>query len=81
VPVREIAEGISRGLKVPVVAMSPEEAAGHFGWLASFAGSDAPASSVLTQQRPGRRPTHEPGLIDDLDHMLLRGLGPKHYPM
>ena len=34
VPVREIAEAIGRGLKIPVVAMSPEEAAGHFGWLA-----------------------------------------------
>ena len=47
-PVREIAEGISRGLKVPVVAMSPEEAAGHFGPLALFAGMDIPASSVVT---------------------------------
>jgi hypothetical protein len=48
VPVREIAEAIGRGLKVPVVAMSPEEATGHFGRLAFFAGMDAPASSVLT---------------------------------
>jgi hypothetical protein len=30
---------------------------------------DAPASSVLTQQRLGWRPTQKPGLIDDLDHM------------
>ena len=56
-PVREIAEVIGRGLKVPVVAMSPEEVAGHFGWLAFFAGMDTPASSVLTQQRLGWRPT------------------------
>jgi nucleoside-diphosphate-sugar epimerase len=69
VPVREIAEAIGRGLKIPVVAMSPEEAAGHFGWLAFFAGMDAPASSVLTQQRLGWRPRQKPGLIDDLDHM------------
>jgi hypothetical protein len=69
VPVRAIAEAIGRGLKVPVVAMSPEEAAGHFGWLAFFAGMDAPASSVLTQQRPGWRPTQKPGLTDDLDDM------------
>ena len=46
--VRAIAEGISRGLKVPVVAMSPEEAAGHFGPLSLFTGMDTPASSVLT---------------------------------
>jgi hypothetical protein len=69
VAVRAIAEAIGRGLKVPVVAMSPEEAAGHFGWLALFAGMDAPASSVLTQRRLGWRPTQEPGLIDDLDQV------------
>jgi hypothetical protein len=67
VPVRAIAEAIGRGLKVPVVAMSPEEAAGHFGWHASFAGMDAPASSLLPQQRPGWRPTQKPEPIDDLD--------------
>jgi nucleoside-diphosphate-sugar epimerase len=66
VPVREIAEAIGRGLKIPVVAKSPDEAAGHFGWLAFFAGRDAPASSALTQQRLGWRPTGV-GLISDLD--------------
>ena len=69
VSVREIAEAIGRGLKVPVVAKFPEEAAGHFGWLAFFAGMDAPASSVLTQQRLAWHPTQKPGLIDDLDRM------------
>jgi hypothetical protein len=49
VPVRAIAEAIGLGLKVPVVAMPPAEAAGHFGRLASFAGMDAPASGVLPQ--------------------------------
>jgi nucleoside-diphosphate-sugar epimerase len=68
VPVREIAEAIGRGLKVPVVSKSPEEAAGHFGWLAFFAGMDVPASSALTQQRLGWRPTQPTGLLADLDH-------------
>jgi nucleoside-diphosphate-sugar epimerase len=67
VPVREIAEAIGRGFKIPVVAKSPDEAAGHFGWLAFFAGMDGPASSALTQQRLGWRPTDKPGMIADLD--------------
>jgi nucleoside-diphosphate-sugar epimerase len=69
VPLREIAEAIGRGLKMPVVSKSPEEAAGHFGWLGHFVGADAPASSVLTQQWLGWRPTNQPGLIEDLNHM------------
>lgn len=68
VPVRDIAEVIGRGLKVPVVAISPEEAAGHFGWLAMFAGFDLPASSAQTRERLGWRPTG-PGLIADLEAM------------
>jgi nucleoside-diphosphate-sugar epimerase len=73
VPAREIAEAIGRGLKIPVVSMSPEEAAGHFGWLGFFAGMDMPASSALTQQRLGWRPTQKPGMIDDLNHMNWSG--------
>jgi nucleoside-diphosphate-sugar epimerase len=68
VPLREIAEAIGRGLKVPVVVKSPEEAGEHFGWLAAFVGFDIPASSALTQQRLGWQPTG-PGLISDLHHM------------
>jgi nucleoside-diphosphate-sugar epimerase len=66
VPVREIAEAIGRGMKVPVVSKSPEQAAEHFGWLAMFMGFDLSASSALTQERLGWRPTG-PGLISDLD--------------
>jgi nucleoside-diphosphate-sugar epimerase len=69
VPLREIAEAIGRGLKIPVVSKSPEEAAGHFGWLGFFAGVDGPASSALTQKRLSWKPTQKAGMIDDLDHM------------
>jgi nucleoside-diphosphate-sugar epimerase len=69
VPLREIAEAIGRGLRIPVVSKSPEEAAGHFGWLGFFAGTDGPASSALTQQRLGWRPMQKAGMIEDLDHM------------
>jgi nucleoside-diphosphate-sugar epimerase len=68
VPCRNIAEVIGRGLKVPVVSKSPDEAAAHFGWLAMFAGLDMPASSAQTQERLGWHPTG-PGLIADLEQM------------
>ena len=68
VPLREIAEAIGRGLKVPVVSKTPEEAAEHFGWLGMLVGADVPASSALTRERLGWRPTG-PGLISDLDRM------------
>ena len=68
VPLRDIAEAIGRGLKVPVVSLSPEEAGPHFGFLAAFAGLDMPASSTLTQERLGWHPTG-PGMIADLEQM------------
>jgi nucleoside-diphosphate-sugar epimerase len=68
VPLREIAEVIGRGLKLPVVSLSPEEAGEHFGWLAAFVGFDVPASSALTQERLGWHPTG-PALIADLEQM------------
>ena len=68
VPVRDIVEVIARGLKVPAVSLSAEEAPAHFGWLAAFVGFDMPASSAQTQQRLGWHPTG-PGLIADLEQM------------
>jgi nucleoside-diphosphate-sugar epimerase len=68
VPARTIAEVVGRGLNVPVVAMPPDEAAAHFGWLGMFAGLDMPASSAQTQERLQWHPTG-PGLIADLEQM------------
>jgi nucleoside-diphosphate-sugar epimerase len=68
VPLRDIAEVIGQGLKVPVVSLSPEEAAGHFGFLAMFAGRDLVVSSKLTQERLGWHPTG-PGMIADLKNV------------
>lgn len=67
VPVRAIAEAIGRRLNVPVVAMSPEESVSHFGWLDRIARMDVPASSLLTQDRLGWRPTEQSSLVADLD--------------
>jgi hypothetical protein len=36
VPLRDIAEVIGRGLRIPVISVSPEKADDHFGWLAVF---------------------------------------------
>jgi nucleoside-diphosphate-sugar epimerase len=68
VTVREIAEALAQGLKVPVVSISPQDASAHFGWLGMFAGLDSPASSALTQKRLGWHPVG-PGLISDLNRM------------
>ena len=65
---RDIAEVVGAGLKVPVVSISPEEAAGHFGWFAAFAAMDLAASSALTRERLGWQPTG-PDLLTDLCNM------------
>ena len=68
ISMREIAEVIGRGLRVPAVSLAQQEAQAHFGWLAVFAGFDMPASSAQTRQRLGWNPTG-PGLIADLEQM------------
>ena len=68
VPMRDIAEVIGRGLNVPVISVSQEEAPAHFGWLAAFAGRDLQASSALTRKRLAWNPTG-PGLMADLEQM------------
>jgi len=68
VPLKDIATAIGRGLNVPIVSKTPEEAKEHFGWLGGFAGMDLWASSTLTQEKLGWNPTG-PGLIADLEDM------------
>jgi hypothetical protein len=68
VTMKAIVEAHSRGLKVPVVSINPEEAEAHFGWLARFAGHDMPSSSAITRQKLNWKPTG-PDLITDLDNM------------
>lgn len=63
---RDIAEALGQGLKLPIVSITPEEAAAHFGWMAMFVGLDLTASSAQTQARLGWHPTG-PTLIADLN--------------
>lgn len=65
VPMLQVMEIIARALGVPMVSIKKEEAGDYFGPLAMFAGLDMPASSALTQQRLGWKPT-EIGLIADI---------------
>ena len=66
ITLREIAEVIGRKLGVPVRSVSPEEAPAHFGWIAPFTLINARASSRITEEELGWRPTR-PGLIADLE--------------
>jgi nucleoside-diphosphate-sugar epimerase len=66
IPFRDIAGLIGRGLHVPVVSKSSEEAAKHFGWFVHFALLDNPTSSRQTRELLGWQPRH-PGLISDLE--------------
>lgn len=66
VPFRDIAEVIGRRLNLPVVGLTKEEAAAHFGWFAHFAALDCPTSSDKTRAELGWQPTG-PSLLADLD--------------
>ncbi len=67
IPMREIAQVIGRSLGVPARSVTVEEAQqGMPAFLAAFLSFDIPASSALTQELLGWRPT-QPGLIDDLE--------------
>jgi nucleoside-diphosphate-sugar epimerase len=68
ISLREIAETLGKGLKIPVVSLDREQAAEHFGWLAHFAALDTPASSEWTRKTLGWNPVG-PSLIEDLTNM------------
>lgn len=65
IALHDVAEVIGRHLDVPVTSIPSEAAAGHFTWLSTFLGVDAPASSALTRELLDWRPTR-PGLLEDL---------------
>jgi nucleoside-diphosphate-sugar epimerase len=65
VTLRDIAGAIGRGLDLPVVSITADEASEHFGFFSLVVPLDNPTSSALTQQRLGWRPAN-PGLIADL---------------
>jgi nucleoside-diphosphate-sugar epimerase len=66
VPLRDVAAVIARHLHVLEVSITPEEAPGHFTWMAGFIGMDAPSSGSITQELLSWEPLHV-GLLADLD--------------
>ena len=72
VPLRAIADVVGRRLGLPVTSITPEQAEGHFGWLAPFASRNLPASSEQTRRRLDWQPTG-PGLIADLEQLAVVG--------
>jgi nucleoside-diphosphate-sugar epimerase len=68
VAMRDIAEVIGEGLKVPVVSLSTDDAQAHFGFFSMFASHDLRASSAQTRKKLGWSPTG-PGLIADLERV------------
>jgi nucleoside-diphosphate-sugar epimerase len=68
VSLREIAETIGAGLKVPVVSIPAEKAGEHFGLFGHFATLDMPASGEWTRKTLGWEPTGR-GLVEDLKKM------------
>lgn len=66
VPFREIATVIGRRLGVPVVGLSPDDAAAHFKWFAGFAAMNMAASGACTRALLDWTP-RQPGLLADID--------------
>lgn len=69
VAARDIAAALARGLDLPLVAVTPDRVADHFGWMGLFAAMDMPASSTHTREALGWQPTG-PALLDDLAAMF-----------
>ena len=68
VALKDIATAIGRGLNVPVISISQEQAQEHFGFLGFFAGRDPLTSSAQTRAKLGWNPVG-PSLLTDLGNM------------
>jgi nucleoside-diphosphate-sugar epimerase len=68
VALRDIAEVIGAGMKMPVESITAEEAPEYFGWLARLVTIDLSAASALTRQQLDWNPTG-PDLLTDLRKM------------
>ncbi|RLJ73836.1 SDR family oxidoreductase [Pedobacter alluvionis] len=67
ITLKTIAESIGEQLGLPVVSISKNEAAAHFGWFEHFVSIDGPASGRLTRERLNWEPEYA-SLLQDLEH-------------
>ena len=65
IPIRDIATLIGKTLNLPVISITPEEAAEHFEWMGRFIVFDNPATAFQTQEQLGWKPGHI-GLLEDM---------------
>ncbi|SMH39136.1 Nucleoside-diphosphate-sugar epimerase [Rathayibacter oskolensis] len=72
VETRRIAEALGAALGVPVRSIDPAEATAHFGWIGTFFGMDAAASSTLTRETLAWTPTG-PTLLEDIESGFYPG--------
>lgn len=70
IPFKDIAGFIAERLEVPVVSITNDEAAEHFGWFAHFASLNNRTSSEETKSVLGWNPVY-PILLDDMDNIYL----------
>jgi len=66
ITLKAIAEAIGDQLGLPVVSISKNEAAAHFGWFEHFVSIDGPASGRLTRERLNWEPEYS-SLLQDLE--------------
>lgn len=66
VPFRDIATVIGKQLNLPIISISQEETAEHFGFLGTLATLDIPRSSTQTQELLDWQPV-QPNLLSDLE--------------
>jgi nucleoside-diphosphate-sugar epimerase len=70
IPFKDIATFIAERLDVPVVSLTDDQAAEHFGWFAHFAKLNNLTSSEKTRATLGWNPEH-PTLLEDMDKIYL----------
>lgn len=65
IPFKEIATAIGKGLNLPVVSKTGEEAQAHFAWFSHFVAMGCQSSSAKTRETLGWQPT-QPTLLEEL---------------